>query len=114
MTVQFVLIVILLVLLLVWFRMTLLPDRVGTVVAIRGTVACAEGDSATCARQTVGGSAVTVSVDLGDETVEAECSGCVLCMGDLRKGYPVGITRIGSHLIAQPLLFPSLQIRWMS
>ncbi|MDP6626864.1 MAG: hypothetical protein QGG50_03095 [Methanopyri archaeon] len=114
MTVQLVLIVILLVLLLVWLRMTLLPDRVGTVVAIGGIVACAEGDSTNCARQTVAGSAVKLSVDLGDETVDAECSGCVLCMGDLRKGYPVGVTRIGSRLIAQPLLFPSLQKRWMS
>ena len=114
MTVQLVLIVILFVLILLWLRMTLLPDHVGTVTASGGTVACAEGDSATCARQTVGGSAVKVSVDIGDETVEAECSGCVLCMGDLREGYPVGVTRIGSRLIAQPLLFPSLQKRWMS
>jgi hypothetical protein len=93
-----------------WLRTTLLPDRVATVVeVVRPMARC----DASCAREAVRGSTVTVRVDSGDGRLEeAECSGCSVCMGDIREGHVVGLSRIGSRLIAQPLLLPSLQRRW--
>ncbi|MFH1402695.1 MAG: hypothetical protein ABIH11_00315 [Candidatus Altiarchaeota archaeon] len=88
-------------LLYVNFRTVFLPGKTGTIVSIGGG-SCAVGcGSCGISRFADGKASMPVEVRLDDgEVVRAETSPCCVCMDRMDVGSRVGITEVGSRMIA--------------
>jgi hypothetical protein len=89
------------ILFLIQFKYMFFPTWKGKIIEIHELN---EENCTSCRSTKFGRASLDVSVRTDDgEIIEAEISPCTLCLNKLHNGSPVGVSKIGSRNIAQPL-----------
>ncbi len=89
------------ILFFIQFKYIFFPTWKGKIIEFKGydEESCRSCKSTKFGRATL---EIKVEVDSG-EVIDAEISPCTICLNKLRKGSQVGVSRIGSRNIAQPV-----------
>lgn len=90
-------------------RTFLFPQKIGRIVSIGGEVDVSNGERYSCKNCALiptepGKSTIPLSIRLNnEERCTAEVSPCCICIDRMRIGDRVGVTKIGSRVIAQKI-----------
>jgi hypothetical protein len=90
------------VLFMIQFKYMFFPTWKGVIVEFRGYD---ENSCNSCKSTYMGRASLDIKVQTDDgEIIDAEISPCTICLNKLRKGSKVGVSKIGSRNVAQPII----------
>jgi hypothetical protein len=98
----------LLVVLFVYFKTLFFPDEIGRIIKIKKYKL--DNTCKNCLSQ-IKHASINVEVEVNKKIRTAEVSHCNICLGQIKEGFYVGVSKVGQRFIVQPLLFPFLQKR---